>query len=204
LREPTAIVFADQRGFKGYGRGLIPLAGKPMIEYVLDSIPDEVTDILIAVREEEKEAYSELAEKHWARVITSESAGKSERSRVEFAVKVASGESVVILPCDTPLLTREFTNFLVEASQRFTAVLPRTPTREVAYWLASYQTRPFAKAFEENPEDSMDSLVKKVGRVLYLSSNSLKIFDERLAMFFRVSRPADIRRAERYLRKRLV
>ena len=69
--------------------------------------------------------------------------------------------------------------------------------------MASYQTQPVAEAFAANPDDGMDELVKKVKRVLYLSSNSLRIFDEKLAMFFRVINPAGVKRAERFLKHRI-
>lgn len=203
MAEPTAVVLANMRGFKGYERGLIPIAGRPMIEYVLDTIPDEVTDVLIAVNDEEKaEAYGELAEKHWARVVVAGDIASSIRRQVEFAVSAASGDSVVILPCDAPLLTKEFTSFLVEASKKFSAVLPRNQAREVMYLMAAYQTKAFSEVFAANPEDGMEELIKKVKKVLYLSSNSLKIFDEKLTMFFRVNNPSDVNRAERFLRRR--
>lgn len=175
-----------------------------MIEYVLDSIPDEVTDILIAVDGEDKvEAYEELAEKHLAKVVVF-SGETSTRGQVEFAVSSASGKSVVILPCDAPLITREFTGFLVEASQKFAAVLPRNQAREVMYLMASYQVQPFSEAFAANPRDGMDELVRKVKHVLYLSSNSLRIFDDKLAMFFRVINPAGVKHAERFLKRKIV
>ncbi len=204
MGEPTAIVLANMEGFRGSERGLIPIAGRPMIEYVLEAIPDEVTDILIAVKDRGcVEAYDELAEKYWARVVVSGPAHGSIRKQVEFAVEAAAGDSVVILPCNAPLITREFTNFLVEASQKFSAVLPRNHLRRVTYLMASYRRKPFIEAFAAHPEEEMDELVRKVRRVLYLSSNSLRIFDEKLAMFFRVKAPSDVRRAEKYLRRRL-
>jgi len=203
VSEPSAVVLANMRGFKGYERGLYPIAGKPMIEYVLDSIPDEVTDVLIAVEAREKvERFSRLAEKHLARIVVSGPA-ENVRRQVEFAVEAAEGDSVVILPCDAPLITREFTNFLVEASRRFTAVLPRNPARQVTYLMASYNRKTFSELFERNPEASMEEVVRKARRVLYLSSNSLRIFDEKLSMFFRVSSPTHVKRVERVLRNRL-
>lgn len=204
MGKPTAIVLANMEGFKGSERGLIPIAGRPMIEYVLEAIPDEVTDVLIAVKDRSRvEAYDELAEKYWARVVVSGPIHGSIRRQVEFAVETVAGDSVIILPCNAPLITREFTNFLVEASQRFSAVLPRNHLHKVTYLMASYRKKPFIEAFATYPEEEMDELVRKIRHVLYLSSNSLKIFDEKLAMFFRVKAPSDVRRAEEYLRRRL-
>jgi GTP:adenosylcobinamide-phosphate guanylyltransferase len=101
------------RGFKGFERGLIPIAGKPMIQYVLEVIPDEVSNIFIAVDDEKKvEAYRSLAEEYWAKIIFSNNLSGSIRSQIEFALSSIENESVLILPCDSPLLTRDFTTFL--------------------------------------------------------------------------------------------
>ncbi len=203
MKESSAVIFANMRGFKGFERGLIPIAGKPMIEYVLDVIPDEVSNIFIAVDDEKKaEAYKDLAEEYWAKVVFSNSLAGTVRNQVEFAISTADTESVLLLPCDSPLMTRDFTTFLVEASQKFSAVLPRNQARETIYIMASYQRKPFLEAFTKNPNEDMNTLVRKVQKVLYLSSSSLKIFDEKLLMFYRVSNPSDINRVESILRRR--
>lgn len=203
MTESSAVILANVRGFRGFERGLIPIAGRPMIEYVLDVIPDEVSDVFIAVDDEKKaEAYRDLAEEYWAEVVFSNSLSGSVRSQIEFAISTASTESVLLLPCDSPLVTKDFTTFLVEASRKFSAVLPRNQARETIYIMASYRRRPLLEAFARNPGEDMNSLVRKVQKVLYLSSNSLKIFDEKLLMFYRVSNPSDISRVENILRRR--
>jgi len=203
LRESAAVIFANMKGFKGFERGLIPIAGKPMIEYVLDVIPDEVSNVFIAVDDEKKvEAYRSLAEEYWAKIIFSNNLSGSIRSQIEFALSSIETENILILPCDSPLLTRDFTTFLVEASQKFSAVLPRNQARETIYTMASYQRKPFLEVFSKNCGEDMESIVKKVQKVLYLSSNSLRIFDEKLLMFLRVSNPSDIHRVESILKRR--
>jgi len=204
LGEPSAIVFANLGRFRGVSKGLFPIAGKPMIEYVLDSIPDEVGDILIAVEGEgDVSKYQDLADRYLARVVVSGSGVRDSRRELEFAVNSIKGDRFLVLPCDAPLITMEFTKFLVEASQKFPAVLPRTPSRRISYLTASYQRKPLEEVFKSNPGLGMDEVVRKLRGAIYLSSNSLKIFDEKLNMFFRVNCKADVDRAERFLRKML-
>jgi len=205
LKDSAVVIFADMKGFKGYERGLVPIAGKPMIEYVLEGVPDDVSDIFIAVDDEKKaHAYNEIAEEHWAKVVVSENISHSTREKIEFAISTASSSSVLVLPCDIPLVTREFTSFLIEASVKFPAVIPRNQMRESMYLIAAYQTKPFIEVFLRNPKDDMDSIVKKVCGILYLSSNSLKIFDEKLLMFMRVSSPVDVKRVENILKRKKI
>ena len=204
MGEPSAIVFANMGKFRGVSKGLFPIAGKPMIEYVLDSIPDEVSDILIAVEGEgDVSKYEDLADQYLARVVVSGSGLRDSRKQLEFAVNSVKGDRFLVLPCDAPLITMEFTKFLVEASQKFPAVLPRTPSRRISYLTASYQKKPLERVFKSNPDLGMDEVVRKLKGAIYLSSNSLKIFDEKLNMFFRVNCKADVDRAERFLRKML-
>ena len=204
MMEPSAIVFANMGKFRGVSKGLFPIAGKPMIEYVLDSIPDEVSDILIAVEDEENVSeYQDLADQYLARVVVSGSRIGNFRKDLEFAVNSIKGDRFLVLPCDAPLITMEFTKFLVDASQRFPAVLPRTPSRRVSYLTASYQKKPLEDVFKSSPDLGMEEVIRKLKGAVYLSSSSLKIFDEKLNMFFRVSCKADVNKAERFLRKML-
>ncbi|MDW8021520.1 MAG: NTP transferase domain-containing protein [Nitrososphaerota archaeon] len=183
--------------------GLAEIAGRPMIEYVLDSVPDDVDDIVIAVEDGAgMEVYDQVAEKYFARA---ERAGKIEgnvRKFVELAIRTVEGDRLVILPCNAPLITREFTTFLLECSSRFSGAFPRTPARKTLYLMASYRKKPFKEAFEAFPDEDMDGIVKRVRGTLYLASNSLRIFDERLGMFFRVSSTQDLKKAEKILKMR--
>lgn len=197
------MIFAHMKGFKGLERGLIPIAGKPMIEYVLEAVPDHVSEIFIAVDDEKKaEVYRDLAKEYLAEILLSNRLSGSTRSQIEFAISSTHADNVLLLTCDSPLLTRDFTTFLVEASQKFSAVIPRNQARETIYTMASYQRNPFLEVFSKNRGEDMDSLVRKVQKVLYLSSNSLRVFDEKLLMFLRVSNPSDIYRVENILKRR--
>jgi len=203
MNRSSAVVYVRSIRLRDSELGLAKIAGKPMIEYVLDSLPDDVEEVVIAVENGGSvEAYDEVAEKYFARTTRSEKITGDARKFVEFAVNMVEGDQLIILPGDAPLITREFTTFLLECSRRFTAALPRSPARKALYLMASYQIKPFREAFNAHPEDDMDSIVRKVGRALYLSSNSLKIFDEKLGMFFRVSTVQDLRRAEKILKMR--
>ncbi|RLG07749.1 MAG: hypothetical protein DRN59_00600 [Thaumarchaeota archaeon] len=199
----SAVVYIRSGRIGGYERGLARIGGKPMIEYVLDALPDEVDDLVIAVENGgNAEAYNEVADKYFAQIIPSGKLNEGARKFVEFAVNNVHGDRVVILPGDAPLITRDFATFLLECSKRFTAALPRTPARKATYLMASYQTKPFREMFTAHPEADMEEIVRRVGKAVYLSSISLKIFDERLGMFFRVSSVQDLRKAEKILKTR--
>ncbi len=203
MDRPSAVIYVRSEKLGGHELGLATIAGKPVIEYVLEVIPDEVEDLIIAVEEGgEVEAYREVADKYFAQVLRSGRLKQGARNLVEFAVESVLGDRVIVLPGDAPLITRDFASFLLECSRKFKAVLPRSPSRRTLYLMASYQTRPFREVFSSDPKVGMEEAVKKVGGAIYLSSMSLRIFDEKLGMFFRVSSAQDLRRAEKILKTR--
>lgn len=183
--------------------GLAKIVGKPMIEHVLDAVPDDVEELAILVGEcDDPEVYGEISEKYLAEVIEFKGQAVNDRRLIEFAIENIHGDRMLILPGNAPLITRDFAAFLLECSKRFKAVLPRSPARNAMYLMASYQTRPIREFFGSHPSAGMDEVVKSIGGAIYLSSMSLRIFDEKLGMFFRVSTLQDLKRAEKILKTR--
>jgi molybdopterin-guanine dinucleotide biosynthesis protein A len=199
----SAVIYIGADRSCGRGLGLAKIAGKPMIEHVLDAVPDDVEELAILVGErDDPEVYSEVAEKYLAEVIELREQAVNDRGLIEFVAENIQGDRMLILPGNAPLITRDFAAFLLECSKRFRAVLPRSPARNTIYLMASYQTRPIRGFFGSNPGAGMDEAVKSIGGAIYLSSMSLRIFDEKLGMFFRVSTPQDLKKAEKILRAR--
>ncbi|PUA32042.1 MAG: hypothetical protein B9J98_04675 [Candidatus Terraquivivens tikiterensis] len=200
----ACVVLVNGRGM-GDKKGLTRIAGRPMIEYVLDSVPDEVTDLFVSVENEaQAAAYGPICEKYFASVMRMEKAQyPNESEKVKEVLENVPGSNVLILPCDMPCLTLEFTCFLLEASKKFTAVLPRMLDNSVDFTLASYQAEPFIEAFRKYPDMRMPELIKKVRNVLYMSTNSLKMFDSKLSILYRVSSFADIPKVENVIRNKL-
>ncbi len=189
----------------GDKKGLTKIAGRPMIEYVLDSVPDEVTELFVSVENEtQAAAYEPICEKYFASVMKMEKTQyPNESEKVREVLGNTPGSNILILPCDMPCLTLEFTQFLLEASKKFTAVLPRMLDNNVNFSLASYQVEPFIEAFKKYPETQMPELIKKLRNVLYMSTNSLRMFDNKLSILYRVSSVADIPKVENVLRNKL-
>jgi molybdopterin-guanine dinucleotide biosynthesis protein A len=203
MEKASAVVYTGTDRLCGRELGLAKIAGKPMIEHVLDAVPDDVEELAILVGEcDNPEGYNEVAEKYLAEVIEFKEQAINDRRLIEFAVENVQGDRMLILPGNAPLITRDFAAFLLECSKRFKAVLPRSPARSTIYSMASYQTRPIREFFGSNPGAGMDEAVKSIGGAIYLSSMSLRIFDEKLGMFLRVSTHQDLKRAEKILKTR--
>jgi len=201
----ACVVLVNGRGYMGDKKGLVKIAGRPMIEYVLDSVPDEVTELFVSVENEmQAAAYGPICEKYFASLMRLEKTQYlNEHEKIKEVLENVPGSNILVLPCDMPCITLEFTYFLLEASKKFTAVLPRMLDNNVDFSLASYQAEPFLEAFKKYPEMRLPELIKKLRNVLYVSTNALRMFDSKLSILYRVSSAADVPKVENILRNRL-
>ncbi|MEM4648823.1 MAG: hypothetical protein QXK09_02460 [Nitrososphaerota archaeon] len=203
MDKASAVVYVGIERSSRRELGLAKIAGKPMIEHVLDAVPDDVEELAILVGEcDDPEEYSEVAEKYLAEIIGFKERVVNDRMLIEFVIENVQGDRMLILPGNAPLITKDFATFLLECSKKFKAVLPRSPSRSTIYSMASYQTKPIREFFSSNPGVGMDEAIRRIGGAIYLSSMSLRIFDDKLGMFFRVSTPQDLKKAEKILRTR--
>ena len=199
----SAVVMANVKPLMGRPKGLVEVNGRPMIEYVLDSIPPDVSDIMIAVNESEGGEYEEVMDRYLARPLTMPGQSQSLAQQLLRPLEDAQGSSLLVLPCDTPLITTAITTFLLDVSKRFTAAIPRTLSGRNEFIPAAYQVKPFVETISANPTLSMDEIVKKIRNILYINMNSFKAFDPKLQFIQHVNSRDDIRRAAEILKKRM-
>ena len=116
----------------------------------------------------------------------------------------ARGEYSLLLPCDTPFVSREVLSLLLEISPGVNAVIPRWPNGYVEPLQAVYRTRRALQAAEEAIRMGrldMRSMISLLRRVRYVSTLVLKQLDPNLTTFFNLNTPQDLRRAEILLQR---
>ncbi|MEM3063629.1 MAG: NTP transferase domain-containing protein [Nitrososphaerota archaeon] len=203
----AAIILINKEG-KPYGaeKSLIKINEKSAIEYVLEAIPDYVTEIVISLKDEKYlEDISNISEKYFAEVIIDDSSIDSPLISIINCFKKISSISSIVLKCNLPLLTMDFLNFLLEASTKFNAVIPRWPNEKTEFLCASYRIKPFLEASEKSlaKEDySMNNVVKNMRNVLYILTSALKNFDEELLLFKEASTINDAKKIENLIKKK--
>ncbi|MEM2083992.1 MAG: NTP transferase domain-containing protein [Nitrososphaerota archaeon] len=203
----AAIILINKEG-KPYGaeKSLIKINEKSAIEYVLEAIPDYVTEIVISLKDEKYlEDISNISEKYFAEVIIDDSSIDSPLISIINCFKKISSISSIVLKCNLPLLTMDFLNFLLEASTKFNAVIPRWPNEKTEFLCASYRIKPFLEASEKslaNKDYSMNNVVKNMRNVLYILTSALKNFDEELLLFKEASTINDAKKIENLIKKK--
>ncbi|MEM4495539.1 MAG: NTP transferase domain-containing protein [Candidatus Caldarchaeum sp.] len=183
----------------GGRRGLIKINKRPMIEYVLDSVPEDTDEIVIMTQQCSLNEYRDIAEDYGAELWDAGPKELDIRFHLEKLFREKTCDSVVALSCDTPLINREVVMFLRDVVTRFSAGIPRPVFDKPEFTPASYRVKPFLQAMEQYPELKMNELVKHVGNVLYISLQSFKIFDDKLRFLVRVQTQSDARRAAQIL-----
>ncbi|HIQ29680.1 MAG TPA: hypothetical protein EYH45_03850 [Candidatus Caldiarchaeum subterraneum] len=197
----SAVVLANVKPLMGRPKGLVEVNGRPMIEYVLDAIPPDVSDIMIAVNEVDESAYEEIYDRYLARPLTMTEKEKEFAKQLHKYLKDAQGSSLLVLPCDTPLITQAITMFLLDVSKKFAAAIPRTFSGRNEFVPAAYQVKPFIEAINMNPNLNMDELVRKIRNILYINMQSFKAFDPKLHFIHHINNKDDVRRVSEILKK---
>ncbi|MDT7877138.1 MAG: NTP transferase domain-containing protein [Candidatus Caldarchaeales archaeon] len=196
----TALILTDFPEIAGVQRGIYRVLEKPLIEYVLEAVPDEVDEIIIAAgREEAGKAYADVAEKYFAKL---EIYPPGLTRVLKESMSSSKSERFLILPCDSPLLTQSFTKFLLDACEKFTAVIIRDANGRSDYLFSCFRRFEFLEAAESAGSEDMDLIVQRIRNAIYFYRRSLRFLDEKLLFMFRVTNVTDAKRAERLLRAR--
>ncbi|MEM0381303.1 MAG: NTP transferase domain-containing protein [Nitrososphaerota archaeon] len=197
----TAVVLTDFREIGCVQRGLYKLLDRPMIEYVLDALPDEVEELVISVRDEVvRDAYAATAEKYIANIHVSQ-AGLG--GILKAYMPLSKSDRFLILPCDAPLITQEFTTFILETCRKFSAAILRDAEGRVEYLFSAYRKAPFLEACSSSRSEDMAEIIRNIKNALFIYTGALKVFDQKMNMLFRVTNSSEARRAERIISGRM-
>jgi len=187
----------------GKEKGLVELAGKPLIRHILDKVNPITNDIVIVVSTmKQSENYSRFLKKN-ANVVTDLRREHSPLIGALTGLSKATGEYVVLLPCDTPLVSEAVLNLLLELVPRRSAVIPRWPNRYIEPLQAIYQREEALIAAQKvlsQGKFRIRSMISELSSILYLSTLIIKKVDPELSTFLNINTPQDIKRAESYLR----
>jgi molybdopterin-guanine dinucleotide biosynthesis protein A len=198
--DKSAIILAG--GFSsrfGQDKGLLQLANKPLIKHVLDAINNIVDEKIVV-------ASSKVQAENYAKVLGSDvnvliDVGDAQSPLVGALTgfKEACGEYALLLPCDTPLVSRDVVSLLFEVCINRNAVIPRWPNGYIEPLQAVYCTKPAYEAAKNALSEgklNLQSMVNKLRGVRYVSTLVLQQLDPELRTFFNINTTLDLKRAE--------
>lgn len=200
----SAVILAG--GFSrrfGQDKGLIDLAGKPLVLHVVDRVSKVVDETLVAVGSSiQKEKFENLLGRR-AKVVVDKHEAQSPLVGASTGFENAEGVYSLLLPCDTPFISIQIAQFLLDICVNRSAVIPRWPSGYIEPLQAVYQTKSALtaakKALEQGNLD-LRSMVARLSGVRYVSTMVLRQMDTELLTFFNINTPMDLKRAESLLK----
>jgi len=200
----SAVVLAG--GFSkrfGQDKGLVELAGKPLVLHVLDRMFGIVNEALVVVSSDGQKVAFERSLGPRARVIIDKREEKSPLIGALTGFECVQGEYSLLLPCDTPFVSSDIASLLLDLCINRSAAIPRWPNGYIEPLQAAYHTKSAlttAKAALEQGKLDLRSMIACLRGVRYVSTLVFRQLDPKLLTFFNVNNPEDLRRAESMLR----
>lgn len=193
----TAVALAGGMGRRmgGQDKGLIVLAGRPMIEYVMDALRSQVDGLVISANRNR-----EIYEAYGAPVVADEIGEYfGPLAGMASAMGVAPPGLLLTAPCDSPLVAGDYAARMrraLEQQQAEIAVARDAERLQPVFALIHSRLRPELIAFLESGERKIDCW--------YARHRMVEVdFSDRAEMFLNVNRPADRTALEALIRKRL-
>jgi len=205
----SAIILAG--GFSrrfGQDKGLVHLCGKPLITHVLNSVNKIVDErIVVTSSSNQAENYMRILNSNIKILIDDSDKVKVQSPLIGASIgfKTASGEYAILLPCDTPLISRNILSLLFELCINRNAVIPRWPNGYTEPLQAVYCVKSAFEAAENALSEgklNMQSMIDKLHGVRYVSTLVLQQLDPELTTFFNINTPFDLKKAEGILARR--
>jgi molybdopterin-guanine dinucleotide biosynthesis protein A len=177
-------------------KALIPLAGKPLIEHVLQRVEGLGDELLITTNR--PEAYAHLD----ARLVSDSLPGTGPLGGLQTALQAASGEAVLVVACDMPFVERGLLEHMLDMISDEDVVIPRK-NGLIEPLQAVYARRclPAVEKALKKGEQRVASFFPEV-RVLNVEGEILERLDPDKLSFFNINTPEDLERAEALLRAR--
>ncbi len=204
----TAIILAGgvSRRF-GQDKGLISLAGKPLVMHVFEKACLVAEELIVVVGSAtQRDLYLPLFPKGTKIVVDAEEL----RSPLVGALSgftSAGGDYSVLLPCDTPFVSKEVMDLLFHVAPNMDAVIPRWPNAYIEPLQAVYRTSSTLRAAQEaldKGEVRLLPMIMLLKKVRYISTMVIQEINPRLTTFFNINTPTDLRRAENLIKRSTV
>ncbi len=179
-------------------KGMFELNGKPLLNHVVDAVKGLVQEVIIVTNTQQRaDAYSKIVStKAKFAVDTAESKGPLVGALTGF--EAAEGEYCLLLPFDSPFVSKEVVSLLFDLCVGKAAVVPRYPDMEIEPLHAVYHTETALEAAKDvlaQNHFDMHSMVERLRGVRYLSTLVVEQLDPDFKTFVNINTPLDLKKA---------
>jgi molybdopterin-guanine dinucleotide biosynthesis protein A len=195
----SAVVLAG--GFSsrfGQDKGVLELAGKPLIRHVVDAVGSVVDETIVVTNSEERVGKYAMFMGSDVRFAVDVGELRSPLIGALTGFGAARGEYSLLLPFDVPFVSRDVVLLLFELCQGKAAVIPRWPNGYIEPLHAVYRTRLALEAARSAVAEGklqVRALIENLREIRYVSTLVIQQLDPELLTFFNVNTPADLNKA---------
>lgn len=177
----------------GQDKGLIPLAGRPMIAHALDRVSGLGDELLITTNRPERYRFTR------ARLVPDPVPGAGALAGLYTALSAAQGDPVLVVACDMPFLSRPLLGHLLSLASQADAIVPRRAGEfEPMHAVYSRGCLPAIHTALDRGECRVVSFFADV-RIRVVGQAEMEPFDPSGLSFFNINTPEDLARAEQLL-----
>jgi molybdopterin-guanine dinucleotide biosynthesis protein A len=202
----SAIVLAG--GFSsrlGQDKGFLKLANKPLIKHVVDAVSPVVDETVVVTNSQERVTkYAKITGSD-VKFVVDVCELRSPLIGALTGFGVVHGKHSILLPFDTPFVSREVAWLLFELCTNRAAVIPRWPNGHIEPIHAVYQTEhalEAAKSAVAEEKLNVSGMIEKLRGVRYVSTMVIQQLDPDLHTFFNVNTPVDLEKAMAIIKPR--
>ncbi len=187
-------------------KGLFLINGKPLSYFIISTVSQIVSDIVVVVKtESQKNNYESLLSNFNINIIPDNSNIFAPLVGLYTGLKNINTDYVLVLPVDTPLISPEFVHFILSFAPSHGAVIPRWPSGYIEPLHSVYHTnstREIVHDLLDNKEYRVHKIIDELRNVLYVSTEVFRQIDPNLYSFMNINTRADLSKITNILKKR--
>ena len=197
--ERSAIILAGGYSSRfGQDKGILQLAGKPLIRHVVDVVSQIVDEVVVVTSSHDRvEEYVQLVPTDVRFVVDlCESNGPLVGALTGF--ECVYGKYALLVPFDMPFILPEIISLLFELCLNKAAAIPRWPNGHIEPLCSVYQTALALEAAKNAVNEgklNVRAMIEKMRGVRYISTLVMEQFDPDFRTFFNINTPFDLKRA---------
>lgn len=179
----------------GQDKGVVPLAGKPMVEHVLERVRGLGDEILLTTNFPEQYAYLNL------RMASDEEPGAGALPGLLTALRAAANPHVLIVACDMPFLNRPLLQYQLSLAEQADVIVP--------FWEENYQPMHAVYGRERCLAAVEKALARGRRRLISfyddlhvhtIPPDTIRQYDPAGRTFFNANTPEELAQAENFIR----
>lgn len=197
--DKSAVILAvDSHGKFSEDKAFLMLNNKPLLSHVVSGVREVVDEVIVvAESKEQADAYAKIIPSHVQFVVDADTS-KGSLAAALTGFEAAHGKYTLLLPFDSPFISKEVLSLLFEMSGGKSAVVPRWPGFECEPLHAVYNTEQAIEAAHKalaEGETEAAAMLDCMHGVRYVSTMVIEQLDPDFRTFFTVKTPLDLKKA---------